>query len=142
MREMNETSMTIRSGRNGRCVGRERAGVGALDHGHARVLAQAVVELAVGDVERDDVLRPALEQAVGEAAGGGADVERAAAADVDLQGVERVRELDAAAGDVGRRAVDLELDLRVDQLARLLRSAASGAEVDLARDDRGGRACP
>ena len=75
--------MTIRSGRVRELVRRERAGVGALDHGHALVLAQAVVELAVGDVERDHVGRAALEQAVGEAAGRGADVERAAAGDVD-----------------------------------------------------------
>ena len=54
----------------------------------------------------------ALEQAVGEAAGRGADVERAAAGDGDAERVERVGELDAAAGDVRRRAVDLELDRR------------------------------
>ena len=38
-------------------VERHRAGVGALDHGHARVLAQAVVELSVGHIERDHVPR-------------------------------------------------------------------------------------
>ena len=139
MSEMNETSMTIRSGRVRELVGRDRAGVDALDHGHAVVLAQAVVELAVGDVERDHVLGAALEQAVREAAGRGADVERAAAGDVEAERVERVGELDAAARDVGRRAVDLELDLGVDHLPRLLRAAAAGAEVDLARDHgRGG----
>ena len=37
----------------------QRARVDALDHGHPRVLAQRPVELAVGDVERDDVLRAA-----------------------------------------------------------------------------------
>ena len=103
------------------------------------VLAQAVVELAVGDVERDDVGGSALEQAVGEAAGGRADVERAAAGDRNVQRVERVGELHAAARDVRRRAVDLELDLGVDQLARLLGAAAAGAEVHLAGDHgRGG----
>ena len=109
---MNETSTTIEVRAVGQLVGRQRAGVGALDHRHALVLAQAVVELAVGDVERDDVLGAALEQAVGEAAGGGADVQRAAAGDVEPERVERVGELDAAARDVGRRAVDVELDRR------------------------------
>ena len=61
-------------------------------------------------------------------------------ADGRSQRVERVRELDAAARDVRRRAVDLELDLRVDELARLLRAAPAGAEVHLARDDGRGRA--
>ena len=139
---MNETSLTIRSGRYGRSLGGDRAGVRALDHGHPRVRAQAVVELAVGDVERRDVLRSALQQAVGEAAGGGADVQRVAAGDVDLQRVERVGELDAAARDVGRRAVDVELDLRVDELPGLLRPAPSRAEVDLPRDHGGGGAGP
>ncbi len=123
-------------------AGRDRAGVGALDHGHALVLAQAVVELAVGDVERDHVGGAALEQAVGEAAGGRADVQRATAREVDPQRVERVGELDAAAGDVGRRPFDLELDRGVDQLARLLGPAPAGAEVDLARDHGGGGAGP
>ena len=50
---MNETSTDDQVGRVRELVGRDRAGVGALDHGHALVLAQAVVELAVGDVERD-----------------------------------------------------------------------------------------
>ena len=79
--EMNETSMTIRSGAVRQLVRRQRAGVDALDHGHALVAAQRPVELAVGDVERDDVRRAALQQAVGEAAGRGADVERAAPGD-------------------------------------------------------------
>src|SRR4029079_16676766 len=98
--------------------GRDGARVGALDHRDALVRSQAVVELAIGDVERDHVGGAALQQAVGEAAGGGADVERAATGRVDPQRVERVRELDAAARDVGRRAVDLELDLGVDHLPR------------------------
>ena len=68
---------------------------------HARIVAELPIELPVADVERDDVARAALQQDVGEAAGGGADIERAAALDVDVERVERVRELDAAAADVG-----------------------------------------
>ena len=82
---MNETSTTIRSGANGQLARLERAGVAALEHRHARVLAEPPVELAVGDVERDHGRGPALEQAVGEAAGRGADVEAAAARRVDLE---------------------------------------------------------
>ena len=54
----------------------------------------------MADVERDDARGAALQQHVGEAAGGGADVERLAAGDVDAEGVERVRELEPAAADV------------------------------------------
>ena len=64
-------------GRVGQLRRLQRAGVGALDHRHPRVLAQRPVELAVGDVERDDVLRARLQQAVREPAGRGADVEAA-----------------------------------------------------------------
>ena len=54
--EMKETSIDDQVGRVGQLRRLERAGVDALDHGHARVLAQRPVELAVGDVERDHVL--------------------------------------------------------------------------------------
>ena len=53
----------------------EPAGVEALEHGDALVLAKAPVELAVADVEGDHVLGAVLQQAVGEAAGRGAGVE-------------------------------------------------------------------
>ena len=76
--EMNETSTVVSAGRE-RQVGRlQAAGVEALDHGHPGILAQAQVDLSVGDVERDDPRRAALQQAVGEAAGRGADVEAVA----------------------------------------------------------------
>ena len=86
-------------------------------------------QLAVGDVERDHVRRAALQQAVGEAAGRGADVERRGARRRRAEGVERVGELDAPARDVRRRRVDRELDVGVDELARLLRARARPARA-------------
>src|SRR6266571_1667218 len=62
----------------------------------ARVVAKRPVDLPVTDVERDDARRAACEQDVGEAA----DVERLASLDGNAEGVERVRELEAAAPDV------------------------------------------
>ena len=50
--EMKETSTVAKRGGEGQVGGRHRAGVEALDHGHPRILAQAQVELAVGDVDR------------------------------------------------------------------------------------------
>ena len=64
------------------------------------IAAQPPVELPAADVERDDAGRAALQQDVGEAAGGGADIERAASVRVDAERVERAGELDAAAADV------------------------------------------
>ena len=81
--EMNDTSMVTMSTRPGqlRRASRCRAFTPFEDE-HARIGPQLPVELAVADVERDDVPGAALEQHVGEAAGRGADVERVAAVDV------------------------------------------------------------
>ena len=57
--------------------GVERARVDALEDDHAAVAAQARVELAVADVDRVDVGGAALEEAVGEATGGGTRIEGA-----------------------------------------------------------------
>ena len=85
----------------------EPARIDALQHGHARILAQLPRELAVADVDRRDPRRAALDEHVGEAAGRGADVQRGAPADGDAERVERVGQLDAAAPGVrvvgGRR---------------------------------------
>ena len=55
--------------------GRQLARVLPLDHLHPGIVAKAPLELPVADVEGDHAPRAALEQAVGEAARGGADVE-------------------------------------------------------------------
>ena len=112
------------------------ARVDALEHGHARVVAQRHGELAVRDVERDHMGGAALEQAVGEPAGRRADVERVAARRVEPEAVERVRQLDPAAGHVGRRRGHVEHHVLGHELARLLRAAAPGAEVHVARRSR------
>src|SRR5439155_6052434 len=96
------------------------ASVDALDDFHARVVAQFPIQLAVADVEGDDAGRAALKQDVGKPAGRGADVERAFAERIDVEDVERARELDAAAADIWM-VRDLERDGRVggDAGARL-----------------------
>ena len=50
------------------------ADVGLLHNGDAGIVAQAVVELRLADVDGVDAVCAVLEEAVGEAAGGGADV--------------------------------------------------------------------
>ena len=73
--EMNDRSATARSTGPPRSSGSRRADVGALQHGHARVVAQRPCELPAPDVDRVDVRGARLEQAVGEPAGGRAGVE-------------------------------------------------------------------
>ena len=80
-------------------IGGQAASIRALDHRHPLVRSQSPVESAVGDVERDHRRGATLEQAVGEPAGAGSDVERPAAAHVESERIERIRELDPAPGD-------------------------------------------
>ena len=75
----------------------------------------------MGDVERDHPCGAALEQAVGEAAGRGADVEAVEAGDVDPERLERVLELDPAARDEPGRLGHQQLGVLGDELARLQR---------------------
>jgi len=71
-----------------------------LDDNDARIVAQCPVDLPVTDVERDDPCGAPLEKHVGEAARGRADVERLTAFDVDVERIEGVRQLHAAAADI------------------------------------------
>jgi hypothetical protein len=72
------------------------------------------MELAVADVERNHAPGARLEEAVGEAPGGGAHVETVAAAGLDAERLQCVRELLAAAGDEPRRPLDVQLGPFVD----------------------------
>src|SRR5579864_3214651 len=80
------------------------------DH-HAWVVAQLPIELAVANVDRPHARRAALEQAIGEAAGGGADVETSAALHVDGPVIERRRQLVTAAADVGHPLKQFDLSI-------------------------------
>ena len=66
-----------------------------------------------------------LQQAVREAAGRRADVQAAPSGDVEPELRQRVGELDPATRDEARRLVDRDLDVRIDELARLLRALAA-----------------
>ena len=80
-----------------------------LEHDHPRVLADARVELAVADVERDQTGGAALEKDVREAACRRPHVEAVATGDIDAERLERVRELDAPSRDVRLAACHLEV---------------------------------
>ena len=84
-------------------LGGERAHIGALERGHSRIGAHRPRQLTVPDVDRHDGGNAALEETVGEAAGGCARVERTTAGDGDRERVEGGRELFAAARHEARR---------------------------------------
>ncbi len=90
------------SGRTGReeFAGGEEAGVGAFAEGDAWVVAELVRDLSVAGVDGEDGRGTALEHAVGEAAGGGSDVDAGEAGEVDGPVGEGALELEAASADV------------------------------------------
>ena len=95
----------------------------------------------MADVDRDDMRGAALQQRIGEAAGGDADVERRAARDVDAEGVERGIELQPAARDeVGGGIVEIEPAVRLDVEAGLGDDAP--VDADMPAQDRVARARP
>src|SRR5882672_8988557 len=100
----------------------QRARVCVLHDHHARVLAQPLVELAAADVDGVDDARTALEQAVREAARGGADVHADAALHADAEMLERVDELFAATADVGGAPFQVQLRLRGHERSGLVRT--------------------
>ena len=62
------------------------------------------MQLAVADVDRDHTGDAVLKKVIGEPAGGGADVDRFAAVELDVELLERVCELLATARDEARRS--------------------------------------
>jgi hypothetical protein len=93
--------------------------------GHARIGGEARMELAVADVDADDVLRAALQENVGEAAGALAEVEAGHAGDVEAEARQRAVELQPAARDEAQLGVvgDLDVGSLGQVLARLGRHA-------------------
>jgi hypothetical protein len=71
-------------------------GVEVLDHDDAFVVPQLPVQLTMADVERDHSNGTALKKDVGEAARRGADVQALATANVDVERIEGVGELESA----------------------------------------------
>lgn len=78
----------------------EMTGVGLLHHHHAGVLAKFPGELAVSDVDGGDGGRAVLEEAIGEPAGAGAEIEGADALDGECEVGEGVFQFVAAAAHV------------------------------------------
>ena len=111
-------------------------GVGAFDHRDARIAADLPVQLRVPDVQGNDMARPALEEHIGEAAGGGANVEGHCAGGVDTERVERLHQLQSTATDPGMVGTDhADLGVHVHHGPRLLRAVPT--DVDLPGENQG-----
>ncbi len=78
----------------------EEAGVGALAEIDAGIVAELLGDLAVAGVDGEDGLGAVREHAVGEAAGGGSDVDAGEVREVDAPVLERMFELEGTAADV------------------------------------------
>ena len=91
------------------------------------------MKLAVADVDRRDPCGTGLQQAVGKPTGRGADVHGVLARDVDVECVESVAELLAAARHVRRRHVDRHLGVRVHLLPGLLVPGDAAGEDECLR---------
>ena len=109
--------------------------VEVLDDDDASVVSQLPVQLTVADVERNDANSTALQQDVSEATRRCADVQALAPSDLDVKGVERVRELQAAAPGIGViRRQESDCRLIVDRGAGL--GGGSIVDGDLPGEDQ------
>ena len=124
--EMKDRSATTSVEAAAEVVAAQAAQVGPFPHGDAGIGAQALVELVAAHVERHHVRRAALEQAVGEAAGGRAGVEHPEPGDVDAEVVEGGVELLAAARhEPGARPDELDRLSGRDEAGRLVGRGAA-----------------
>jgi hypothetical protein len=131
---MNDTSITIRSGR-WQIAGRDRTRVGPLEHRHAVIGAQLPGQLAVGHVDAGHLGGTALQQAVGEAARRSADVQATPPLDGHRQLLQGVLELDPAARHEPAATRDRHPRVGGDQPPGLLGELL--ADPHLARHHRG-----
>jgi hypothetical protein len=117
------------------------ARVGPLEDHDARIVAQPPVELAVADIDRVDRFGATPEQHIGKATGRGADIERHDPRRIDVEVIEPVRELDAAARDIRRtHSAHAQLDVTGDPLPRLVESLLATEHPP--REDQGLRLGP
>ena len=116
---MKLTSQAMKSTGSPMSANLKRARVDAFVQHHARVGAQFPIELAGADIDGVNARGAGLQQGVGEAAGGGADIEADLAGDVDGEVAQRAGQFEAAAADVRRAREHLEAASSGDGLAGL-----------------------
>jgi hypothetical protein len=119
--------------RHGEAKRGEMAGVGPFHDDNARVLAEFPGKLAAANVNGINFGRAVLKEAIGETAGGSAEVNGGQAARIELEMAQTVFELESAAADVPFRDGEGEIVFRLDRVAGLFGGLA--AVEDLAGQD-------
>ncbi len=74
----------------------QRAGIDTLLAGHARIVAQAFMQLVMANIDGDDMMRAPLQQHLRKTAGGSTDIERGPALHIEVEMVKRGNKLNAA----------------------------------------------
>lgn len=119
-------------------VGGGGTDIGSLDVDYARVGPEALVQLAVTDIDSDDPLGSPLEQTIGEAAGGGSGIDAHAPDDIDPKGIKRGVELLATpTNEAGPVIQDLDTVAALDEASRLVCKAS--VDLDFVRVDEPSR---
>ena len=110
-------------------LGLHVAGVELLFDDDAGIGAQFPDEVVGADVHGVDTGGTALEQAIGETAGGGSDVDAGPAGGIDVEGVERGFELEAAAADEAGFFLHLQRRVEGELVAGLGEGEVSGTDL-------------
>ena len=97
------------------------AGIEALDGPNARIALKAFMKLTMADIDGMDPCRAALKQDLGEAAGGGAEIEAGQAHRIEAETLEAGGQFEGGARNItGRRIVKGDVGLRRHQRAGFL----------------------
>ena len=113
---------------------RHEAGVELFFDDHAWVVAQFPDQLVGADIHGMDAGGAALQQAVGEATGGSADIDADPAVGVDGEGIESAFEFESAAADEAGFLFDLEWGIEWQLGAGFVDDAVAAA--DFAGEDQ------
>jgi hypothetical protein len=105
---MNEASTVAKLGASGKVGGFQVAGIDAVHHHHPGIVHQLGVQLMVPHVHRVDAARAVLEQAIGEAAGGGARIQTDFVLHAQLEMLEGALQLFAAPAHETLRRFQIE----------------------------------
>lgn len=119
----------------GQIDGGEVAGVDLLEIGDPGIGAEFGVELGTADIDADDGGGAGLEGAIGETAGGSADVEHVGVGQGEREVVEETLKFLATAGDEARGLLNDEFEIGGEFFARFVE--ARGAVEDAAGHDEG-----
>ena len=116
---MKLTSTLTRLGELAEVVGGNCADVGTIHRDDFMAQMQAFVQLPLADIDRIDAPRPTVQQDLRKSSRGGADIKANPIFRIKAEMVERRREFDAAARNIGMRRACAQLCIHRNLLGRL-----------------------